>query len=455
MKSLSFKSINYLVDILIFNLAFIVSYYLTFGLEKQIYSQRQFYLYILVSLFWLIGVLIVKPYSQDKTGFNISNLIWNLILVLFIHLSLICLYYVSTKDFSFSRLRLGYFYLLTFILSGLLRVVGVYLIRKLRKKGYFLRNYIIIGLGSKVQSIENFYLNHPEIGMNLKGKYKVDALFKESIMRTIIKSNIQIAYLMMSYISSANLEKAIQKLQSNEIKVKVLMDFTSFLEREVSIDYHDYLPVFNISSSLTLKLEEAFIKRFFDLFFSCIIMILGFPIFLLLIVLTKISSKGSVFYKSERIGYQGKKFNIYKFRSMVINADEIVHKLLGGDFHSQGSKDPRITNWGKFIRKTRLDELPQFWNVLKGEMSLVGPRPLPKYDVDMILEASEDKYHRLLMMKPGLTSLGQLRVGYATTERENVQRMNMDLLYHRKYSFWNDLWLVIQTTKLMVDGKGR
>jgi lipopolysaccharide/colanic/teichoic acid biosynthesis glycosyltransferase len=192
----------------------------------------------------------------------------------------------------------------------------------------------------------------------------------------------------------------------------------------------------------------------FDLGFSFIVISFGFPLFFILGLITLISSKGSIIYKSERIGQYGRVFNIYKFRSMVVDADEIAMAILGGDFHSKGENDPRITKWGMFLRKTRLDELPQFWNVILGEMSIIGPRPLPYYDVQMLIDASEEKHQLILQIKPGLTSLGQIRVGYARNKQENVKRMYLDLLYHRNFNLLNDIWLIFKTVGLMIQAKG-
>jgi putative colanic acid biosynthesis UDP-glucose lipid carrier transferase len=197
------------------------------------------------------------------------------------------------------------------------------------------------------------------------------------------------------------------------------------------------------------------IKRIFDLTFSTTLMIIGSPVFLLTMLITKLSSSGPIFYKSERIGMWGEKFKMYKFRSMYTNADDIAMRLLGGDMHSIGNDDPRITTWGKIMRKTRLDELPQFINVLKGEMSVVGPRPLPQYDVDMLIDASPLNTKKLLSVKPGVTSLGQVQFGYASTQQENVQRMTYDLLYLKKYSLRTDVWLIYLTARVMLQGKGK
>jgi putative colanic acid biosynthesis UDP-glucose lipid carrier transferase len=197
------------------------------------------------------------------------------------------------------------------------------------------------------------------------------------------------------------------------------------------------------------------VKRSFDITFSGIALIIGSPLLIILALITKLTSKGPIFYKSERIGLWGEKFHMFKFRSMHVNADEIADKLLNGDKHSIGEHDPRITNWGRFMRKTRLDELPQFFNVIKGDMSIVGPRPLPQYDVDMLMDNSPDNFQKILSIKPGITSMGQIKFGYASNTEENVERMNFDLLYLNKYSLRTDLWLIFQTAKIMIQGKGK
>ena len=175
---------------------------------------------------------------------------------------------------------------------------------------------------------------------------------------------------------------------------------------------------------------------------------LGLPIFMLVAAMTRFSSRGPIFYTQERIGHRGRPFTMYKFRSMYVDAEKTGPSL------SQGSSDNRITPWGRFMRQTRIDELPQFVNVLRGDMSVVGPRPERQYFIDKITEVAPE-YTNLLKVKPGITSLGQIRFGYAASVDEMVQRLRFDLLYPERRSLLLDLWIILQTLRVMVQGRGR
>ena len=150
----------------------------------------------------------------------------------------------------------------------------------------------------------------------------------------------------------------------------------------------------------------------------------------------------------ERIGRGGKPFLIFKFRSMYINSEASGPELSGGE------NDRRITPWGRFMRQTRLDEMPQFYNVLKGDMSVVGPRPERQFFIDQIVEVAPE-YRTLLEVKPGITSIGQIKFGYAASIEEMVQRLRYDLIYPERRSFFFDMWIIAQTVRVMVQGRGK
>lgn len=189
------------------------------------------------------------------------------------------------------------------------------------------------------------------------------------------------------------------------------------------------------------------LKRSFDIVFSLIAMIAGAPLLLLLYLVTKFSSKGPAFFKQERLGRYGKPFTIYKFRSMCVDAEKHGPQL-------SSENDPRITKWGKIIRSTRMDELPQFWNVLKGDMSIVGPRPERRHFVKKIIER-EPSYRKLRHLRPGLTSIGQVVFGYAENVEEMCTRLQYDLLYLEDMSFQSDIHIIFETLKVMVQKKGK
>jgi len=190
-----------------------------------------------------------------------------------------------------------------------------------------------------------------------------------------------------------------------------------------------------------------FIKRVFDVGFSLAVLVLGTPIFLTLMLIVKMTSKGPIFYKQERMGENGKPFDIFKFRSMKNNAEKSGPQLAL-------ENDSRITKWGAFMRKTHLDELPQFWNVLIGDMAIVGPRPEREYFIKKILKKAPN-YKKLQAIKPGITSIGQVYYGYAESVDEMCDRMRFDLVYLKDVSIWADLNIIFRTVKVMVQRKGQ
>lgn len=171
------------------------------------------------------------------------------------------------------------------------------------------------------------------------------------------------------------------------------------------------------------------------------------PVMIIIVLRIYLRDKGPVIYSQERIGLNGKPFVIYKFRSMIMNA-ETNRPLLSSD------DDSRITPFGKFMRKWRLDELPQLWNILKGEMTFIGPRAERKFFINQIV-AQFPEYHSLLETKPGLTSWGMVQFGYAHNVQEMVTRSKYDLDYCENISFLFDIMVIIDTIKILLSGKGK
>ncbi|MDR2120007.1 MAG: sugar transferase [Tannerella sp.] len=188
------------------------------------------------------------------------------------------------------------------------------------------------------------------------------------------------------------------------------------------------------------------IKYALDKIVSALVLILLSPLYACIAVGVKRSSKGPVFFKQERIGYMGRPFTIYKFRSMYADAT-------GRGALLTEKNDPRVTPFGRFLRKYRLDEIPQFWNILKGDMSLVGPRPEQRYYIDQIVRKAP-YYYLLHNVRPGITSWGMVKYGYADTIDKMIERLQYDMMYYKNMSLTLDITILIYTIKIVFTGKG-
>ncbi|MEA2106355.1 MAG: sugar transferase [Bacteroidota bacterium] len=232
------------------------------------------------------------------------------------------------------------------------------------------------------------------------------------------------------------IEKIINCLDHKKVVIKAIPSMYDILMGKVKMSHILGTPIIQISHNLMPTWQEH-AKQAFDITLSLIVLILFSPLFLFLAMGIKATSKGPIIYSHERIGRFGKPFTLYKFRSMYVDAEKNGPEL-------SSKNDSRITPFGRFLRKTKLDELPNFWNVLKGDMSIVGPRPERKYYIDKIVEVAPHYLH-LQKVKPGITSWGQVKYGYAEDVDQMVKRLKYDILYIENMSLYVDFKIIIYT----------
>jgi exopolysaccharide biosynthesis polyprenyl glycosylphosphotransferase len=242
------------------------------------------------------------------------------------------------------------------------------------------------------------------------------------------------------------LKKIINKLEYRKVTIKVIPDMYDILTGMVKMSSIIGTPLIQISHDLMPAWEEN-LKRIIDVVVSLIVLILLLPAFLAIAIAVKLSSRGPVFYSHERIGRYGKPFTIYKFRSMYSDAEANGPAL-------SSHNDSRITPFGMFMRKVRLDELPQFYNVLIGDMSLVGPRPERQFFIDQIIKKAPH-FNHLQKVRPGITSWGQVKFGYASNVDEMIERLKYDILYIENMSLMVDFKILIYTVKTILNASGK
>jgi putative colanic acid biosynthesis UDP-glucose lipid carrier transferase len=310
---------------------------------------------------------------------------------------------------------------------------------------------MVIGDRVIAERLVRSFAQHPEYGYDLNdfiSDEEINSMSVDDLLASILQKRPNEIFICYKEIDNDLLTRFIQFGNSALIKIKVVSDLV--IDKDVNkvnlVSYHN-VPVLHINAQPEIALKIRLLKRGFDIIFSSVVMFAGSPVFVLLFLITKFSSKGPVFFRQERIGKDEKPFYIYKFRSMRVDAEKAGPQL-------SKDNDPRITKWGMIMRKTRLDELPQFFNVLKGDMSVVGPRPERQFFIEQILEKTPS-YRKLLQVKPGLTSIGQVHYGYAENVDQMRDRSRYDLLYLQNISFNSDINIILKTVKVMVQGKGK
>jgi exopolysaccharide biosynthesis polyprenyl glycosylphosphotransferase len=362
---------------------------------------------------------------------------------------------VSYKNYYTSFLVL---FLLQFILTYIPRyVITASTEKKIRKK-IITFNTLIVGSSDKAFEIfselespastsGNKIVGFVPVGNGTRNQLDlyIPQLGTFTNLKKIVRNNnIEEVIIALESSEHQEINRIINILSECNVIIKAIPDLHDILTGKVKLETIYGAPLITISGEL-MPHWQANLKRIIDIVFSILLLLILSPLIIFIIIGIKITSKGPVFYKQERIGRYGRPFILYKFRSMYENAETNGPELTK-------KNDPRLTPYGRFMRKRKIDEIPNFWNVIKGDMSLVGPRPERQYFIDKIVKKAPHYVH-LHKVKPGITSWGQVRFGYAENVEEMIKRLEFDLIYIENMSLFVDFQILIYTFVKIFSGR--
>ena len=409
---------------------------------------------VVIPLFWLVLYYFSgyynKPFGKSRLTELFSTFITVLIGTVFVFFALLLDDIPRSIDIYY-KLFFGMFglqFFITYIPRLLITQSGM---RKIKNREWAMK-VLIIGAGGKAVRIAHdlYRLGYDICGFVSEDERTPVKADRNQVLGTVEdipvlmeKENVDEIVLAVESKNNKALLGILYSLYRYKRPIKVLADRFNMLSK-IQLRTIRGIPLVDVTDNNFSPAEQN-IKLFLDKVCSVVALLLLSPLFAYIAWRVKKDSPGPVFFRQERIGYLGQPFWMYKFRTMYVNAEENGPSLSSED-------DLRVTPFGRIMRKYRLDELPQFWNVLKGDMSLVGPRPERKYFIDEIVKTAP-YYYLLHNVRPGITSLGMVKYGYAASVDKMVERMEYDILYYENMSLTLDLTILIYTVKTVITGK--
>lgn len=445
-------------DLLLINISFIVSALISQSYDILIDRNYMFVLLMLLNIIWFVNANLSGFYSDFFTR-SFSFQFFNILKGIFIQIVVTVLFIFLAKEDLFTRNFIVLYGVLLTISISLRTALFKNVLRSLRRKGKNVRNLLIIGAGEIGKNFSETIIRNPDFGYNFIGYLDENVNDKSIIGKTedldsIIKlKEVDEVVIILTSQSSEILEEIIRICNINAVRVHIIPDYFRFLSNRFQISAIGNFPIITARQEPLEEASRRFIKRTFDIVFSFLVLVFIlswlFPIIALLI---KLNSKGNVLFIQKRVGAKNEMFDCYKFRTLTSESSQ-----QNDTFKPVTMGDKRVTGIGKLLRKSNIDEIPQFFNVLKGDMSVVGPRPhaIPYQDLyGKIFEEIKMRHN----VRPGLTGWAQvngLRGDVEDTEENNrrtIMRMKYDLWYIENWTMKLDLQIILMTVWQMIKG---
>lgn len=468
LQTLKYIAADWISAFLAWTIFFIYRKYIfdnnVFSHPQDIYNDQNLYLgLIVIPVFWLLLYIILgvyrRIYRKSRLRELSQTLLSTLIGTAFIFFTILLDdYIVSYKSYYQAFLILFIIHFsITFSFRFILSSITAHRIHS-RKIGF---NTLLVGSnGNAVELYQKMEGQIKSSGNNFIGfvnalpyeKYSLEKYLPllgnyNDLNKIIKKHKIEEVIIAIEKDERCTVENIISILDSTDVIVKILPFMQDIIMGSVKTTAIFKVPLIQIPSELMPQWQKT-LKRALDIIVSIIAIIILSPAFIFTAICVKATSKGPIIFSQQRIGYKGIPFKMKKFRSMFIDAEKDGVPKLSSD------NDSRITPFGKFLRKVRLDEIPQFFSVLKGDMAIVGPRPERQFFIDQIVEVAP-QYRLLQKIKPGITSWGQVKYGYASDVDEMVKRLKFDLLYLENMSIATDIRILIYTVLIIIQGRGK
>ncbi|MHC0441186.1 undecaprenyl-phosphate glucose phosphotransferase [Flavobacterium sp. 3-210] len=445
-----FKTIFLVWDVVLLNTAIVLSALLRFGNIDKLFLKEVQTISLLGNLIW-IGLLLYKDSFRIVRVEPIESILRRTIKKVVIHIAITTFFVVVLKYSDISRLRLIYFYLIFFGLLMVSRYLSMKLLKYIRAKGYNFRSFIIIGANDTGERMRRILAKDLTYGYRFLGFFdeKVDpfAFISHPILggfdqieEFVINEEVDEMYVALHIDNIEVINKLVKICEHHMVRIKFIPDFQLYTKsNKVEMTFYENTPVLMFRREPLEAAVNRILKKVFDICFSLFVLVFIFPwLFPIIMIIIKMESPGPIFFKQERSGRDNKSFTCLKFRSMRLNGAADNKQAVKGD--------SRVTKFGAFMRKTSIDELPQFFNVFFGDMSVVGPRP---HMVNHTKQYSEliSNYLVRQYAKPGITGWAQVN-GFRGETKELIDmenRVEYDIWYIENWSLLLDIKIIIKT----------